>query len=211
MKKKTVFLLVIGVFSVFLILKLIKPSSQPKPGQAVPDLGRDHVPDSTPASYNSNPPTSGPHSVEWIRPGIYPDPQPDGKLVHSLEHGYIVISYNCDAPETSSIKLVNPALAHLEPELSSSDSSQSATPSATHLEFDQWESDEKCQTLLENLRFVYGKLRLKRLILVPRPNLDVRVALTAWGRIDKLNRYDEERIAKFAKAYHNRGPEQTME
>ena len=45
--------------------------------------------------YKNNPPTSGPHYPTWTRPGLYTDPQDTGYWVHSLEHGYIVILYNC--------------------------------------------------------------------------------------------------------------------
>ena len=65
------------------------------PGQTIPDLGRDHVPEGEIVEYNSNPPTSGSHYESWEKPGIYDRPLKDEKLVHSLEHGYIIVSYNC--------------------------------------------------------------------------------------------------------------------
>jgi hypothetical protein len=34
-------------------------------------------------------------------------------------------------------------------------------------------------------------------ILAPYPPLAAGIALTAWGRIDQLDRYDEPRIAEF--------------
>lgn len=45
--------------------------------------------------YSSDPPTSGPH---WPAPaprGIYTE-EPDERLVHSLEHGYLVINVKCN-------------------------------------------------------------------------------------------------------------------
>ena len=77
---------------------VIKESSKPLPGQFVESQGRDHISKEKweKFKYNSNPPTSGPHDVEWIKAGIYDVPQGDGNLVHSLEHGYIIISYNCE-------------------------------------------------------------------------------------------------------------------
>lgn len=44
-------------------------------------------------TYKVNPPTSGDHYAEPSEWGIYDKQQPDVKTVHSLEHGYIVISY----------------------------------------------------------------------------------------------------------------------
>src|SRR3990167_2386903 len=57
--------------------------------------GRDHVPAGTIGEYNSNPPTSGPHYAQWEKPGIYSKVLQDGNLIQSLEHGYVIISYNC--------------------------------------------------------------------------------------------------------------------
>ena len=56
------------------------------------DEGRSHLasPVETP-SYQANPPTSGTHNPEWLPAGLYASPQDITKLVHSLEHGYIII------------------------------------------------------------------------------------------------------------------------
>lgn len=76
---------------------IVKESSKPLPGESVEDQGKKHVSHEEweKFTYNSNPPTSGPHDAEWIRAGVYDSPQGEGNLVHSLEHGYIIISYNC--------------------------------------------------------------------------------------------------------------------
>jgi hypothetical protein len=74
---------------------LFKGESKELPGKEISDMGRDHVPDGTEVGYNSEPPTSGSHYKEWIKAGVYDNPIRDGHLVHSLEHGYIIISYNC--------------------------------------------------------------------------------------------------------------------
>ena len=69
--------------------------------QAVPDAGREHVPEgSLVTQYNSNPPTSGPHWPEPLRDGVYDTPKPDEAIVHSLEHGRVWISYKSSIPET---------------------------------------------------------------------------------------------------------------
>lgn len=64
------------------------------PGFRFPDLGQEHVEIGILVTYNSNPPTSGPHypyPADW---GIYVYPPPDEFLVHNLEHGGVIISYN---------------------------------------------------------------------------------------------------------------------
>lgn len=81
-----------GAISGFLVWTYFQ-LSKPLPGEAVADLGRNHVPVGTVVDYNSDPPTSGPHYAEWTRAGIYDEPVEDGYLVHSLEHGYVIISY----------------------------------------------------------------------------------------------------------------------
>lgn len=65
-------------------------------GTQYPNRGQDHVNLGQPhAAYNSNPPTSGPHFPDPLRWGAYDTPQPDEALIHNLEHGGIVVAYNC--------------------------------------------------------------------------------------------------------------------
>lgn len=194
----TCFILVLFGGSLFWF---IKSETGPKSGHAVADLGRDHIPAGTKVQYNSNPPTSGPHYAEWERAGIYDQPLTDGKLVHSLEHGYIIISYNCDAPPQSLLPdlLRVKVFAHNEEE------------EKPHLDLSKWNSDKPCHELVGKLSEIAGKVGLKKLIVVPRPSLDTRIALTAWARIDKFTDFDEARIHQFVKAFRDKGPERTME
>jgi len=55
--------------------------------------GRDHV--SNP-NYERLPPTSGPHSPSWATGGFYTadDAPPLSEIVHSLEHGAVVVYYD---------------------------------------------------------------------------------------------------------------------
>jgi hypothetical protein len=46
-------------------------------------------------SYETNPPSSGNHYNVWAAFGVYEFPLPRGYWVHNLEHGAVVISYNC--------------------------------------------------------------------------------------------------------------------
>jgi hypothetical protein len=54
--------------------------------------------------YNSNPPTSGPHTTP-IRLGAYTTQYPDENMIHNLEHGHIWLSYR-DADDTEAIQLL---------------------------------------------------------------------------------------------------------
>jgi hypothetical protein len=63
--------------------------------QQHPDEGFLHV-DCTPVPvYQTNPPSSGNHYPIWADFQTYTTPVPWGHLVHDLEHGAIVIVYNC--------------------------------------------------------------------------------------------------------------------
>jgi hypothetical protein len=46
--------------------------------------------------YNSNPPTSGPHTAA-VQYGVYDVPVPKESAVHNMEHSQVVVWYNCDA------------------------------------------------------------------------------------------------------------------
>lgn len=54
-----------------------------------------HVETCSPVAYDTIPPHSGPHYGSWADFEVYAAPVPWGFLVHSMEHGGIVIAYNC--------------------------------------------------------------------------------------------------------------------
>lgn len=55
---------------------------------------RQHVPVGTPIHYPTDPPVCGRHYPTAVKPGFYTSEQAPGSLVHSLEHGEIVIYYD---------------------------------------------------------------------------------------------------------------------
>ncbi len=58
------------------------------------EAGRDHIGNNEqPDNWNSNPPTSGDHLANWVQPGVYGSEQDMRGMVHSLEHGYVLILY----------------------------------------------------------------------------------------------------------------------
>lgn len=144
-------------------------ANQPVPGQAMPIQSRDHIQvgQSHPA-YNSDPPTSGWHYDEPAKAGFYETPLLDEQLIHNLEHGHVVISYDCS-------KL------------------------------------DDCTTVKAELQSLVGRFQRWKIVAVPRQNADAAIALTAWGRIDKLDGYDESRITAFIRYWRDRGPEATPE
>lgn len=60
--------------------------------------------------------------------------------------------------------------------------------------------------VIEKLKPIVSNYKSK-VILAPYHNLDTNIALTAWGRIDKFDGFDEGRIKRFIDAFRNKGPE----
>jgi hypothetical protein len=177
----TVIIWIIGIAGAVWLWRYI---TTPPPGAEAQDLGRQHVSQEEVAktTYSSNPPTSGPHMETWVKAGIYKEPQKEGELIHSLEHGYININYNCNAG--AEVK--------------------EASASALN-------DTDDCKNLVKKLEDVANAKKVWKLLLVPRPQLDTKIAVAAWGRIDKFNEFDAERIGTFVDYWRDHGPEQTME
>ncbi len=92
----------IGAASLALTLFLIWSVVRPAAGKAVPQMPRGHIASNEKVTYNTDPPTSGPHYSGPLRAGFYEEadlaqmpPFPEGHLVHNLEHGYVIFWYNC--------------------------------------------------------------------------------------------------------------------
>ena len=59
---------------------------------------------------------------------------------------------------------------------------------------------DNCDDLVNQLERVVSRYR-DHVVLAPYPDMDDRIALTAWGRIDKFEEFDEDRIVAFIDAY----------
>ena len=225
MTKKISLVVLPAIILVILLGWLFMESSKPLPGEKIKDEGRGHVEIGTQVDYNSNPPTSGKHYADWVRSGFYSEPKDDRNLVHSLEHGYVIMSYNCDKkvtlerhpeldsgslkwiPAFAGMTLVTNVYAHGIEEVATESAQTQSTSSALPTAF----SSEDCHKLVDQLISIYEKKGKTRLIVVPRPNLDSRIALTAWGYLDKFDTFDQSRVEEFIGAHLNQGPEKTME
>ncbi len=203
---------------------LYKIGSTPPPGQKMPDMGQDHVSPQKvlETKYNSNPPASGPHLPTWVKPGIYDAPQSEGELIHSLEHGYVIISYNCGVhlgassiilrKDSGQVRQASSKVFAHEEEGTPSASLDTSPPLATGSAVNE---SDRCKTLVKQLSELAQKKKLFKLIVVPRPQLDTTIALTAWTYIDKFDPdpigVDAKRIEKFIDYHRDHGPEKTME
>ena len=75
-------------------------NAAPALGQAIDEMPHNHVSRPTAVTYNHDPPTSGCHyslglGTAPISPGVYRSHVDPEYWVHNLEHGYIVVLYNC--------------------------------------------------------------------------------------------------------------------
>lgn len=61
------------------------------------DLGHGHIPNPRfpHGPYNSNPGTSGPHTPYTAPWGVHEKPVPQEVFIHNMEHGGVIIGYNC--------------------------------------------------------------------------------------------------------------------
>jgi hypothetical protein len=217
--KKWTIITVIVVLLVAGLWWVIKESNKPLPGQTVDDLGRTHVKIGEKIKYNSNPPTSGSHYPEWTKAGIYDAPKQDEYLVHSLEHGYIIISYNCEKLSARSFWGIArgfiPQTYAQEPSMNQPTASTESMPTVeaspeAKLTDPKWNS-KACNDIKNQLKAITDEKRIWKMIVIPRPNLDTTIALTAWDRIDKMDSVKKEEINSFIDAFRDKGPEQTME
>jgi hypothetical protein len=140
-----------GLFTFFYL------SESSPPGKAVPvmkDLTLVDSPSAPHTRYNSDPPTSGPHTpyrAEW---GVHRQEIPREVLVKNLEAGGVVIYYSRD-------------LAKQQVEM------------------------------LEQLVKSFPQY----VLLTPDTDAADPIILTAWGRIDRLQEFDEPRIKRFIETF----------
>ncbi len=78
-------------------------------GEFIRSLGNRHITSSRVGltTYNSDPPTSGPHLPSIARWGIHERPIPKELQVHNLEDGGVLVQYNCDRANQECRELVD--------------------------------------------------------------------------------------------------------
>ncbi len=75
-----------------------------------------HVAACTPIDYATNPPSSGEHYPSWADFGVYDFPLPRGYWMHNLEHGAVVVTYNCPDGCADDLAKAKAWLAQLTPD-----------------------------------------------------------------------------------------------
>ena len=225
MNKKWVIFAGLILLFIALLIWLLITSSKPLPGEKIAancdnsidfskldntnitDKCRVHVPDGTVVNYSTNPPVFGPHYPDWISKGFYDEPRFDGNLIHSQEHGYVIIWYDCEQKVTGNrLQFTGTVYAQGIGMTQGSEGSPSAKLSDMPKSF----SDGSCDNLKKQLKDIYQK-NSHKLIVMPRAGMDHPIILTAWGRMEKLNSLDQGKIKEFIDAYRDFGPEATNE
>lgn len=130
------------------------------PGERFPSQGNRHVAlEANVAPYNSNPPTSGPHTAELAPWGSFlpGDAPPDKNLIHNMEDGGVILWYRPAETEEASLARVRE---------------------------------------LERIA-----ARYRRVVIVPREDLESAFTLTAWQRLQRFDELDPEGMTAFLEAY----------
>ena len=153
--------------------------------EAVADEGALHVPFFTPVTYAHDPPASGMH---WPSPapwGVHAEIVPREWWVHNLEHGGIVLLYNCPSPDAGAwtdggavpddCPAVIAALANL---------------------YASWPQDNWFDAFYET-----------RILVTPDPLLPGRVGAVAWDWSFVNSFADVNALDCFIAARYGRGPE----
>ncbi|HVZ71996.1 MAG TPA: DUF3105 domain-containing protein [Polyangia bacterium] len=146
------------------------------------DEGAQHVSCTPPPVYGTNPPSSGNHYPVWADYKTYTTPLPWGHLVHSLEHGAVILVYNCPDGCADEVARAQALIDTLPPV---DGQAGGVGPLALG------QADPTCEAPTK-----------RRLILAPDPHLDVRWAATAWTWTLKSSCFDEASFAAFIKAHY---------
>lgn len=157
----------------------IKPDG--KPGRAVETLGNEHVasPSSPHIPYNTAPPTSGPH-LQWVAKwGVHQSPIVRELQVHNLEDGGVLVQYKCNQPCPDLVAKLEALAARYR---------------------DKAEADRKAMPPPASPERP-NRSKYDHLIVAPYPDMERQIALTAWGRIDAFDGYDEDRIVRFIETF----------
>ncbi len=162
-RSATPWLIGLGVALVILVPTGINLYGQSQlPGERFRNLGNVHIGTDAPTpSYNSNPPTSGPHYPSVGPWGTHTELSPalsDPYLIHNMEDAGVILWYRAGTPQ---------------------------------------ENRERA-TALEG---AYDARRYRRVVIVPRENMDTMYAMTAWQRLQTFEEIAPDQIDAFMEAY----------
>lgn len=151
-----------------------------------------HVAECSKINYFSNPPTAGPHYPKWAKFKIYDLAFPRGYYVHSMEHGGVVLHYNCPSGCASEVAALQQFV-------------------------DTYPGDPKCpdggvggaggSPSTGGTGGTGPELLRHRVILLPDPDIDVPFAVSTWGFMLKAQCFDESLVRPFVEEHYAHGTE----
>jgi hypothetical protein len=142
-----------------------------------PNEGASHVDCLPVPTYGTNPPSSGNHYMIWADFKTYDKPVPWGHLVHALEHGAVVIVYNCPDGCPDEVARAQAMIDGLPYPLDPAD-----------------------VDVIDG--FACTAPTKGRVILAPDPHLDVRWAASAWTWTLKSTCFDEATFSAFTQGHY---------
>ncbi len=176
-RKQNLYLIAGGV-ALFVIVGLViyanmRATTPSGDEKVMPTQGNTHIQQgsASPIEYNTTPPTSGPHYPGLASWAVYDEPIRYEQVVHNMEDGGVIVYYQCE---------------------------------------------EKCPQLQKQLKDVVQPFidSGRHVLMMPNdPNwtafgaqpahrdMEARIAVTAWQRLDKFDEFDAERIRAFIERY----------
>ncbi|HEV2037992.1 MAG TPA: DUF3105 domain-containing protein [Candidatus Eremiobacteraceae bacterium] len=147
-------------------------------GTHYPTQGHTHLTPGEPDDfvYNSNPPTSGPHREILSAAFQSQTSLPSYVQVHLLEHGNVLLQYNCKCPDVAA------ALGQIA------------------MQFDKpfMAPGERQPSIAEVQN---AEDQGKAVIVAPYPHMQSKVALSAWTHVGTLRSVDKLKIESFINAH----------
>jgi hypothetical protein len=165
-----------------------------------PLLPGQHVGFDAGIAWSSNPPSSGAHYPIWAAFRRHDAPVPRGYYVHDLEHGAVVLLYNC-ALLAGAAGTADAATADTAVDASDGGAGAACASviAALQAASDAIADDPLCMSLDAGVRV--------RTVITPDPLIDVPVAAAAWGWTYKAMCADEPTLADFARSHYGQAPE----
>ena len=141
--------------------------------ETFPTQGNTHIAQgsASPIEYNSTPPTSGPHYPGLAPWDIYDQPVRYEQVVHNMEDGGVIVYHQCQ-DDCPELKR---QLADLVQPYISAGRHVLMMPNAP-----EWAA--------------FGSLSTHK-------DMEARIGLTAWQRLDKFDEFDAQRIRAFIERY----------
>ena len=141
--------------------------------EAWPTQGNTHIPQgsASPIEYNTTPPTSGPHYPGVAPWDIYNEPVRYEQVVHNMEDGGVIVYYQC---EDGCPELQEQLAEVVQPFISAGRHVLMMPNDPTWTAFGSQAAHK---------------------------DMESRIALTAWQRLDKFDEFDAQRVRAFIERY----------